>query len=103
MEIILKEASFGAEISAVVVMPDHVHILMAARDLSRAVKRIKGVSARRCNLLTNHRGTVWQADSFVESVKNTEQYDGYLKYIVRNPVLAGLTTKSADYRWLWLR
>lgn len=97
-----KERELGTHIPAFVIMPDHIHLLMSCDDLSAILKRIKGVSSRHCNQLSNSAGTLWQADSYIEWITSSPHYTTVLKYIYRNPVKSGIACKSNDYRWLSL-
>ena len=98
---------------AVVVMPDHVHLLLTPKDgyaLSRAMKGIKGVSARQIN--SKRRGTdknvrtdknvcstgsIWQDESFDRIIRNQKELDEKLNYMFINPVKRGLTEDPWNY------
>jgi len=89
---------------AAVVMPDHVHILFSPYEewsLDRIMKRIKGVSSRRINLIMNRRGTLWQDESFDRILRSTEDVRRKSDYIAENPVRKGIVENVEDYRWLW--
>jgi REP element-mobilizing transposase RayT len=95
---------------AVVVMPDHVHLLLTPMrnaegwpfPLKDILKLIKGPSARSVNLLNRTRGALWQDESFDHVLRSNESFDEKLKYIRQNPVRRGLTTVSEQYEWLWV-
>ena len=70
-------------LNAAVLMPDHVHVLIRPNegvDLSRVMKGIKGVSARRLNELRRTRGTVWQDESHDRIMRNEEEFLQKLEY-----------------------
>ena len=84
----------------VVVMPDHVHLIflpLKQYTLTRVMKGIKGVSARRINDYRNMRGTVWQDESYDRIIRNEEELQQKVRYIYYNPVKAGLVEKVEDY------
>jgi REP element-mobilizing transposase RayT len=95
---------------AVVVMPEHVHLLLTPMEdeqgwpnaLPAILKRIKGVSARSVNRLLNCSGPVWQEESFDHVLRSTESQAEKLEYIRQNPVRRGLVQRPEDYRWLWV-
>ncbi|MFH1941915.1 MAG: transposase [bacterium] len=85
---------------AVMVMPDHVHLLFKPLPnylLSRVMKGIKGVSARLINEYRNMRGTVWQDESYDRIIRNEEELQQKVRYMYFNPVKAGLADRAEDY------
>jgi REP element-mobilizing transposase RayT len=99
-----------AAIHAVVIMPDHVHLLLTAlRDadghlysLVEILQAIKSASAHSLNRVLRHSGPVWQEESFDHVLRSVESFEEKVEYIRQNPVRAGLVTRPEDYRWLWV-
>ena len=96
------------ELHAVVVMPDHVHLLLTpATDeqgpvsIPEIMQAIKGTSAHRINRYLGTKGRVWQDESFDRAMREVENVRGKIEYILANPVWAGLVKSPFDYRWLW--
>jgi REP element-mobilizing transposase RayT len=95
---------------AVVVMPDHVHILLSPlRDengwpfaLVDILQCLKGATAHRINKLLGNSGPVWEEESFDHVLRSDESLREKCEYIRQNPVMAGLVLKPEDYRWLWV-
>jgi putative transposase len=95
---------------AVVVMPDHVHILLRPlRDengwpfpLVNILQCFKGATAHRINKLLGSSGPVWEEESFDHVLRSDESLKEKCEYIRQNPVRAGLVRKPEDYRWLWI-
>jgi REP element-mobilizing transposase RayT len=95
---------------AVVVMPDHVHLLF--RPLRREdgwpfalvdiLQCLKGTTAHRINRLLQISGPVWEKESFDHVVRSDESLKEKCEYIRQNPVEAGLVERPEDYRWLWV-
>jgi putative transposase len=98
------------DLHAVVVMPDHVHLLLTPLldeqqwpyPLPAILKLIKGISARNVNKLLGTSGPVWQEESFEHTVRNDRSFQEKLEYIRQNPVRRGLVARPEDYRWLWV-
>jgi REP element-mobilizing transposase RayT len=98
------------ELHAVVVMPDHVHMLLTPlRDengwpysLPTILKLLKGTSARSINKLLNSTGPVWQEESFDHILRSQGSLDEKMEYIQQNPVRRGLVKRPEDYKWLWV-
>ena len=86
-----------------VIMPDHVHWLFQLGeriDLSIAVKRFKARSGRRVNSHLNRRGALWKKSFHDHAVRKEEDIRGIARYIVANPLRAGLVEHIGDYP-LW--
>jgi REP-associated tyrosine transposase len=95
---------------AVVVMPNHVHLLLTPlRDengwpfpLVDILQCFKGATAHRINKLLRTSGPVWEEESFDHVLRSDEGLKNKCEYIRQNPVEAGLVQKPEDYRWLWV-
>ena len=91
-----------------VVMPDHLHWLLAlgeGHDLSRLVQGVKSYSARHVNALRGETGPVWQRGFHDHALRAEEDILATARYVVANPVRAGLVAGLADYpHWdaIWL-
>jgi putative transposase len=93
---------------AFVVMPDHLHWLLQLQTggLSSLVKRFKSVSGGNVN---RQRGTpgdlVWQSGFHDHAIRDGEDLQGIARYVVANPVRAGLVGSARHYpHWdaIWL-
>lgn len=86
-----------------VVMPDHVHWLFQLGDslsLSFAMKRFKARSAHQVNAYLNRQGPLWQKTFYDHAVRQEEDIRQIARYIVANPLRAGLVNNIGDYP-LW--
>ena len=109
MECCLKENGTKFDLHTVVVMPDHAHLLLSplrATDgcnfsLPQIMHAIKGISARKINLLLNRRGPVWQEEFFDHVLRSNDSLAQKADYICQNPVRAGLVKAESEYPWLW--
>lgn len=84
-----------------VVMPNHVHLLIEPRvEMGLITKAIKGVTARRGNLLLGRTGKYfWQDECFDHWIRNEGEFAKVKRYIERNPVSAGLVKADAEWPW----
>ena len=83
-----------------IVMPDHYHLLIRpkpAYDLSRVMKGIKGVSAKLINQSRGTNGSIWQDESHDRIMRDEEEALEKARYILENPVRAGLVQRASDY------
>ena len=78
VEHITKGDDLFYDLFAVVVMPDHVHLLIrpfSGYDLSRVMKGIKGVCAHLINLHRGTKVTIWQSESYDRIVRSGREFD----------------------------
>ncbi len=95
---------------AVVVMPDHVHLLLQRlRDangwpvpLLDILQCMKGSTAHRINKGQRRCGPVWEEESFDHVLRSDESLKEKAEYIRQNPVRRRLVQRPEDYRWLWV-
>ncbi len=86
-----------------VVMPDHVHWLFhlgKTQTLSSVAKSFKARSAQRVNRYLDRQGALWQKAFYDHAVRKEEDIQGIARYIVANPLRAGLAENIGDYP-LW--
>ena len=88
-------------------MPDHVHVLIQLEqdELGRLVARIKSHTAREVNLLRGTNTPVWAKGYYDRALREEDQLKDVARYIVANPVRAGLVKSVRDYPYwdaIWL-
>ena len=85
-------------------MPDHVHWLFSLtgnRSLDQVMHSMKSYSGKQIEkTLDNGRGAVWQPGFHDHALRKEEDLIHTARYIVANPVRAGLVSRIADYS-LW--
>ena len=85
---------------AFVLMPDHLHWLLQLSDttLPLLLGRFKSLSARAINRSRNISGeAIWQAGFHDHAIRDGEDLQGLARYIVGNPVRAGLVDSVKEY------
>ena len=82
-------------------MPNHVHLLITPRTgASSFLRRLKGFSARQANLILERTGRpFWQDESYDHLVRSGEEYRRISRYIINNPVRAGLVDTVEGFAW----
>jgi len=86
----------GAELLCWVLMPDHFHGLVqpnGERTLSQCVHRFKSQSTRACGGL----GRIWAGTYHDHAVRKEENLRALARYIIANPVRAGLVEDARNY------
>lgn len=90
----------GGEVLAWVVMPDHVHCLLrldGGQPLAAAVGAFKSGSARRLNRALGRKGPLWDRAYHDRALRSDDDLRSVARYIVANPLRAGLVDRIADY------
>jgi REP element-mobilizing transposase RayT len=85
-----------------VVMPDHFHWLMQLQegDLGGAIGATKARCTQAVNAKPGRCGPLWQTGYHDRAIRDDGDLLPYARYIVANPLRAGLVEKIGDYP-LW--
>ncbi|MGD8576407.1 MAG: transposase [Thiohalophilus sp.] len=100
---VIKNYQRGAETLCYVVMPDHIHWLFQLNPgyhLSNVIAGVKRNSAYKVNRLMNRKGSLWQDGFHDRALRQEEDLIAVARYVVANPLRAGLVDKIGDYP-LW--
>ena len=91
-------AARGTILHAWCVMPDHVHLLIDDVDVTAFVRVFKGKltsSAR----WTDPARRLWQRSFHDHALRSGECVEKTVRYILSNPVRAGIVAVASQYRW----
>ena len=85
-----------------VVMPDHLHWLFELRtdSIAGVMRRVKSKAAIAVNKTSGCKGWLWQYDYHDKAIRKEQDLIHYVRYIVANPLRAGLVGSVKDYP-LW--
>lgn len=103
-----KAVLADAKLLAWVLMPDHFHVLLQLGEeisLQNMVNRLKSASARRANRAMGREGPLWAKAYHDHALRREEDLLETARYIVANPVRAGLVRHVSDYPFwnaIWL-
>jgi REP element-mobilizing transposase RayT len=95
----------GSQLLCWVLMPDHLHLLVSlgeAEPLSKLMQRMKALTARQAR--TAH-GEVWSPGFHDRALRREEDVATVARYVVMNPVRAGLVSRIGDYPYwnaIWI-
>ncbi|MCW9708460.1 transposase [Fodinibius salsisoli] len=94
------------DLYAYCLMPNHVHVAFKHLDIqkepdesrndypiTKIMQSIKSYSALKCNKILNRKGTFWQPESYDRVIRDYEELENTIRYILNNPVKAGLVQK----------
>jgi putative transposase len=89
------------------IMPNHIHIVFELiegnKGISKILQSIKRTSARKCNLVLNRNGKFWQDESYDRLVRDDKELYFIIKYVLINPVNAGLVDNWSDWKYSYCR
>ena len=103
-------------------MPNHMHILMtpklslaatktlgsgddigetldAVSPLSKIMHSLKSYTANEANRLMNRSGAFWQRESYDHWIRDDNELERVVQYIIWNPVKAGLAKRPEHWQW----
>ncbi len=94
-------------IPATVLMPNHVHLLCVGEtaniSLDKFFKSFKGRTAVKANKILGRKGSPFWAEEFFDHwCRNSQKEESVKRYILNNPVKAGLVSKAEDWPWIRL-
>jgi len=80
-------------------MPDHVHLTLAGNDSSSNIKKCLDMFKQKTGfwLSQNNPDIKWQKDYYDHILRSKENLDVHIKYILNNPVRAGLVEYWKQY------
>jgi len=95
IRVLMEEDKLGAVSTlAFVLMPDHLHWLLQLgnqAEIHKVVGRVKSLIARRLGK------AVWQPGFYDHALRKDEDITAVARYIVANPLRAGLVRELGDY------
>jgi len=84
------------------IMPNHVHVLIEPQEaysVTSIVHSWKSYTAHKANRLLGLAGRFWMPDYFDRYIRDRNHLAAALRYIVENPVRAGLTDNPEKWEW----
>ena len=70
-------------------------------SLQDILQSLKGNTARRANAILGRKGAFWQAESYDHAVRDEEVLERVVRYVINNPVKAGLVASWRDWPWTY--
>ena len=80
----------------------HPVFISAFPSLALIMQSLKGSSARESNLVLSRTGQFWEHENF-DHVIRRGKFDKAIRYVLNNPVKAGLVEHWRDWRWNYCR
>jgi putative transposase len=102
-ELLRDGSEFESHVHAFVIMPDHIHWLVSLAgglSIDRVVASVKARASRRIrSLRSSSIGSVWEPGFHDRWINTEEELKATARYIIANPLRAGLTAKVTNYPW----
>ncbi len=97
-------------LDAFTIMPNHVHAVFQPvmsgsepQSLSSIMHSLKRNTAKRANAILERSGSFWAHETFDHFIRNSEEWQRVINYILENPVTAGLVRSRRDWPWNYVR
>ena len=98
------------------IMPNHVHMIIqslphekmldggqpAGYPVADTLRLLKGRTARYCNLDLQRQGSFWQHESYDHVVRDEQELEKTVLYVLNNPVKAGLVQEWRDWKFSYV-
>ncbi len=98
-QLLQTTTQFEFEITAYCFMPDHLHALLTATseqaDFRECVRRFKQLTGYRFR--KNRQVPLWQPGYYEHIVRDDESSEAIVRYILENPIRAGLSKEIGEY------
>jgi REP element-mobilizing transposase RayT len=81
------------------IMPNHVHFvarLLPGNTLAQVMHSVKSFSAKQINRILEKNGRVWQREYYDRLIRDSDELERAVAYVVNNPQKAGLLN------WNWV-
>lgn len=97
-------------LDAFTVMPNHVHSVFRPLmrneqpySLSSIMHSLKRNTAKQANQVLGRTGPFWAHESFDHYIREGAERKRIIKYVLQNPVKAGLAKRWQDWAWNYVR
>lgn len=90
---------------AICIMGNHVHALFKVLPdsdvLWKIMQNIKKYTATQSNKILGLEGKFWERESY-DHILRKDEFENIVRYIINNPVKAGLVARAEDWKWTWV-
>jgi putative transposase len=104
------------ELMTYCITPNHVHLLIeslvgeqanhcgrsAKYPVTDTLRLLKGTTARACNLELKRTGNFWQHESYDHVVRDKQELDRIVLYVLNNPVKARLVNEWKEWNFTYI-
>ncbi len=98
-------------LEAFCIMPNHVHVVftpLAKSDgvyysMANILHSLKRYTALHANQILERQGSFWQDENYDHVVRDEQELNRIVEYVLNNPVLAGLVSSQEEWQWTYRR
>ena len=98
------------QLDAFSIMPNHVHVVFKPsmrqdipESLSSIMHSLKRNTAKRANEVLSRSGSFWEHETFDHYIRNQGEWKRIVRYVLSNPVKAGLVKTWQEWPWNYVR
>jgi len=84
-------------------LTDNLHDTERDYSLSKIMHSIKSFTSKEANKVLERSGTFWQGESHDRAVRDHQEWERTIAYVINNPVKAGLVAQWEDWPHTYLR
>lgn len=101
------------QLDAFSIMANHVHAVIKPlplvgeedleQSLSTIMQSLKGYMSFKCNQLLGGYGEFWAHESYDHWIRDNDEWQRIVAYVLNNPVKAGCVKRWQDWKWNYRR
>ena len=99
------------DVLAYCIMPNHTHLVLTPYEssdttdysLTKIMHNIKRNSANHANKILGRTGSFWQHENYDHFARDEKELERIIKYVLYNPVKAGLTDDWSKWKWTYCK
>ena len=94
------------ELEAYCIMSNHVHLVIEVQrsdaPLYKILQKLKSYTAIQANKILNRSGAFWHHESYDHVVRDGNELERIIGYVLDNPVKANLCKTWEDWKWSYI-
>lgn len=111
-EAILFRNDRNYNLYAFTIMSNHIHLVFKLLQnennsvrfpVTKIVGELKSYSAQKCNEKLGRAGAFWQNESYDHVIRDTDELERTIKYVLNNPVKAGMVEVWNDWKFTYCK
>lgn len=100
------------DLYAFTIMPNHVHLVFKHIEgdtndvdfpVTSVIGRLKSFTANECNKKLKRSGTFWQDESYDHVIRDNDELERIIKYVLHNPVKTGLADNWKEWEFTYCK
>jgi REP element-mobilizing transposase RayT len=99
------------DLEAFSILPNHAHLVLSPleevegryQSISRIMHSLKLHTAREANKILGRVGAFWQHENYDHYVRDEGELERIVKYVIYNPVKAGLVDDWKKWKWTYCK